>query len=377
MDYFLIAGEASGDLHASKLMCALRELDPEAHFAYMGGERMRAVGGRCVQPAEEMAYMGLVDVVKHYPEIRRGRDRVREALRSVRPDVVICVDYGTFCLRYILPFVRRELPETKIVYFIPPKVWAWKQWRVRQLRRDCDLVLCIFPFEIPFFRTHGLDRVTYVGNPTYEEVVAYLDREESPVEECPTIALLSGSRRSEVEMNLPIMLEAIAPVAERFRPVIAGVETLPDALYREIIDRSGVAAEVRYGETYRILRGAEAALVTSGTATLETSLLGTPQVVCYATRAGRMVNYVFDHLFSVPYISLVNLIAGREVVPELFGGRCRVLEIRTALLPLLSDTPERREMLEGYDEVRRHLATDDAPASRRAAEVVCALLERR
>lgn len=374
MKYFLIAGEASGDLHASKLMSALRAEDPEADFAFMGGEQMRQTGGRLVLPAEEMAYMGVVDVLSHYGQIRRGRDRVRRAIREYAPDVLICVDYGTFCMRYILPFVRKHLPETRIVYFIPPKVWAWKEYRVRQLRRDCDLILCIFPFEVPYFASKNVTTATYVGNPTHEEVkqfVASRGGESSDSGE-KYIALLCGSRTSEIKMNLPMMLESITPLGERYRVVVAGVKSVSKRLYSDIIDRSGLEVEVRYGETYEVLSHAYAALVTSGTATLETALLGTPQVVCYATRAGHFVNFVFDHFFKVPFISLVNLIAGREVVRELFGAKCRVKNIRDFLFPLLNDTPERRAMVEGYREVRHRLETE-APASVQAAKRIIAL----
>lgn len=356
-------------------MSALREIDSEADFAFMGGPEMRRVGGRCVLPTEEMAYMGIIDVVRHYPQIRRGRDVVREAIRSFRPDVVVCVDYGTFCMRYILPFVKSELPRTRIVYFIPPKVWAWKEFRVRQLRRDCDLIQCIFPFEIPYFRSKGVERVSYVGNPTYEQVMSYLSSQPDRVEEKKHIAVLCGSRVSEIRMNLPIMLQSIESVGRDYPVIIAGVRSVSAELYRELLEpfKDRLHIEVRYG-TYEILRGARAALVTSGTATLETALLGTPQVVCYATRAGRLVNLVFDHFFKIHFISLVNLIAGREVVPELFGAKCQVTSIRERLLPLLETSPERQQMIEGCEEVRRSLYTEE-PASMTAAREILALAQ--
>lgn len=375
MKYFLVAGEASGDLHGSGVMSALREIDSEADFAFMGGPKMRQVGGRCILAAEEMSYMGIIDVIRHYPQIKRGRDVVREAIRSFRPDVVICIDYGTFCMRYILPFVKSEIPATKIVYFIPPKVWAWKEFRVRQLRRDCDLIQCIFPFEIPYFRSKGVDRVSYVGNPTYEQVMSYRRSYPDQRSEGDHIAILCGSRVSEIKMNLPLMLRSIASLEQDYPVVIAGVRSISPELYSELIapymDRLQV--EVQYG-TYEILSRARAALVTSGTATLETALLGTPQVVCYATRAGHLVNFAFDHFFKIHFISLVNLIAGREVVPELFGAKCRVPSVREQLLPLLEKTTERQQMIEGYDEVRRSLYTEE-PASMTAAREVLALAQ--
>lgn len=375
MRYFIVAGEASGDLHGSGVMSALREIDSEADFTFMGGPEMRQVGGRCVLPAEEMAYMGIIDVVMHYPQIRRGRDVVREAIRSFRPDVVVCVDYGTFCMRYILPFVKSELPATKIVYFIPPKVWAWKEFRVRQLRRDCDLIQCIFPFEIPYFRSKGVDRVSYVGNPTYEQVMSYTHTRLDRCEDNGYIALLCGSRVSEIKMNLPLMLRAIESLDKKYSVIIAGVRSISPELYSELIApyKDRLEVDVRYG-TYDILCGARAALVTSGTATLETALLGTPQVVCYVTRAGHLVNFAFDHFFKIRFISLVNLIAGREVVPELFGAKCQVTSIRERLLPLLEKSPERQNMIEGYDEVRRALYTVES-ASMTAAREILALAQ--
>lgn len=332
---------------------------------------MRQVGGRCVLPAEDMSYMGIIDVVKHYPQIKRGRDVVREAIRSFHPDVVICIDYGTFCMRYILPFVKSELTESKIVYFIPPKVWAWKEYRVRQLRRDCDLIQCIFPFEIPYFHSKGVERVSYIGNPTYEQVMRYRRSYPDQRSEGDHVAILCGSRVSEIRMNLPLMLRSIASLEQDYPVVIAGVRSISPELYSELIApyRDRLQVEVRYG-TYEILSGARAALVTSGTATLETALLGTPQVVCYVTRAGRLVNFVFDHFFKIHFISLVNLIAGREVVPELFGAKCRVSSIRERLLPLLERTPERQQMIEGYDEVRRLLYTEESASMSAAREIL-------
>lgn len=368
MRYFFVAGEASGDLHASTVIEALSVLDNEADFAYMCGAKMRSLGGTCVVASEDLAFMGVLDVVKHMGVIRQAAKEVQQGLLQHQPDVVVCVDYAGFCFRYILPFVRQWLPQTKIVYYIPPKVWAWKKGRIKTLRSHTDLVLSILPFEIPFFRAHQLPQVEYVGNPSLEEVDAYLSRENQSSSE-DYIALLPGSRRSEVEQNLPTMLR----VAERCADMqikIARTPSLPIEVYGELGER----VELVTGDTYRVLRGAKAALVTSGTATLEAALLGTPQVVCYAHKAGRLANFVFERFFTTPYISLVNLIAGREVVQELYGGLFEEKKIEGALRPLLTDSSERSEMMRGYGEVRQKLQTE-VPSSEAAARAILNLLQ--
>lgn len=367
MKYFFVAGEASGDLHASTVMEALSVLDSDADFAYMGGAKMRALGGDCVVASESLAYMGVLDVVKNLGKIKEAAKEVQKGLLQHHPDVVVCVDYAGFCFRYILPFVRERLSNTKIAYYIPPKVWAWKKGRIKTLRSHTDLVLSIFPFEVPFFEEHHLPQVQYVGNPSLEEVEEYL-RISIPSEEPPYIALLPGSRRSEVEQNLPTMMK-VAMSFPDMRIKIAGTASVPRALYGAPNDR----VELVIGATYGVLRGAKAALVTSGTATLETALLGTPQVVCYAHRAGQLANFVFERFFTTPYISLVNLVAGREVVQELYGGLFREDKIWNGLSPLLSDSPQRREMLEGYREVREKLSTE-SPSSAETAQAIFNLI---
>lgn len=363
MRYFFVAGEASGDLHASTVMQALSALDVNADFAYMGGAKMRALGGDCVVASESLAYMGVLDVVKNITKIQQAASKVQEGLLCYRPDIVVCVDYAGFCFRYILPFVREKLSNTKIVYYIPPKVWAWKKGRIKTLRSHTDLVLSIFPFEIPFFRQHQLPQVRYVGNPSLEEVDEYL-RMAIPKEEQPYIALLPGSRRSEVTQNLPTMLR----VARSFPDMqikIAGTTALPTEVYGELEDRE----QLIIGDTYGVLRGARAALVTSGTATLETALIGTPQVVCYAHTAGKLANFVFERFFSTPFISLVNLVAEKEVVQELYGGLFQEDKIWGALSPLLSDGYQRAQMMEGYREVREKLQTE-SPSSTETAKAI-------
>lgn len=373
MNYFLVAGEASGDLHTSRLMKELRSLDPSASFTFMGGPRMREVGGECVIASEHLAFMGFVDVAKNIGTIREAGKALQTALINTRPDVVICTDYASFCFQYVLPFVRKQLPQTKIVYFIPPKVWAWKKGRIKRLRTDTDLILSIFSFEIPFFQQQQLDQVKYIGNPTLEQVQQFLNSYEAT--DCPPyIALLPGSRRSEVNQNLPTMLQ----VANSFPDLhikIAGTSSLPREVYAPLLE--GVKeVELVFDDTYRVVKGARAALVTSGTATLETALLGTPQVVCYAQRAGYLANFIFKHLFTTPYISLVNLVADEPVVQELFGGLFKEDKIWNALAPLTMEGEKRSKMLEQYQEIKEKLQTAQ-PSSRLAAEAILELARAR
>lgn len=365
MKYFFVVGEASGDVHAAAVMRELKLLDPEASFVYMGGPMMRAEGGDCILPSEDLAFMGIVDVVKNLKTIQRGADLVQQKLLEVQPDRVICVDYGSFCFRYVLPFVRKNLPNTSITYYIPPKVWAWKKGRIKTLRSHTDQVLTIFPFEVPYFEEHNLPQAKYVGNPTAEAVRRYLTDHPRLNPRYPSkyIAVLCGSRRSEIEENLPTMLR----VANSFPDhdvLIAMAPGVQRKLYEQIILGQGYARDIDErihlisGDTLGVARQANAALVTSGTATLETALMGCPQVVCYAVKGGGLANIVFNKFFTIPYISLVNLIAGYEVVHEMYGGLFEEEKIWNTLAPLLYDSPERQRMLEGYKVVSSRLRTD-------------------
>ncbi|MDO5036434.1 MAG: lipid-A-disaccharide synthase [Porphyromonas sp.] len=373
MKYFLVVGEASGDLHASNLMRAILQQDSSARFYFMGGPLMREVGGECVVRSEEMAYMGFIDVARNLSKIRAGAKKVQDKLLEVSPDVVICVDYAGFCFRYILPFVKRHLSQSKLVYYIPPKVWAWKKYRIKKLRTHTDLVLTIFPFEVDYFAKHNLPQAHYVGNPSMQSVEAYL-QEPHELETLPKpyIALLCGSRQSEIKQNLPTMLR-VAGRYPSFGRVIAAAPGVPESLYHQVMEGAGICATLVFNNTFSVVRSAQAALVTSGTATLETALLNTPQVVCYDVKAGSLANFVFKKFFTIPFISLVNLVAGREIVQELFGGLFREELVQEALAPLLHDTPERQEMLEGYKEVRTLLHSEAEPATVAAEYIINAI----
>lgn len=372
MKYYLIAGEASGDLHASNLMAALKEKDAAADFRFLGGDLMVGVGGHLVRHYREMAFMGVIPVLKNLKTILRNLKSCREDIRSYAPDVVILVDYPGFNLK-VAKFVKTEL-HLPVYYYISPKIWAWKKYRIHSIRRYVDRMFCILPFETDFYAGLGY-RVDYVGNPSVDSVANYRKGKEEkedtfPVEAGlapgrPVLALLAGSRRQEIKDNLPTMLEVGASFPE-YQMVIAGAPGIEPDYYRIYTD--GKPVKIVFGRTYPLLEHSALALVTSGTATLETALFRVPQVVCYYFWGGKLVNFIFRHFFTTPYISLVNLIAGREVVRELFGALFSAQRIREELERLAYQAPYRERMLEGYDEALAKLGNPGA--SVRAADLI-------
>lgn len=371
MKYFLIAGEASGDLHASNLMAALKEKDPEADFLFFGGDLMQAVGGTLVKHYREMAFMGFIPVLLNLRTILNNMKTCEEDIRRYQPDVVILIDYPGFNLK-IAKFVKTVL-HLPVYYYISPKIWAWKQYRIKDFRRYVDRMFCILPFETEFFYKLNYS-VDYVGNPSVDSVAQYKEKQaalpdtfmaDEGLPDKPILALLAGSRRQEIKDNLPTMLEVAASYPD-YQPVIAGAPGLEPAYYKQYIGNH--PARIVFGKTYDLLQHSRAALVTSGTATLETSLFRVPQVVCYYTPAGRLASFIFRNFFHTKYISLVNLIAGREVVQELFGARFSTRQIHDELGRILNDPAYRNQMLSGYDEVIRLLGKPGA--SRRTAELI-------
>lgn len=377
MKYYLIAGEASGDLHASRLMQALKEIDREAEFRYFGGDEMKAQGGTCVKHYRELAYMGFIPVLLHLGTILKNMSLCKRDIAGWHPDVVILVDYPGFNLN-IAKFVRSKTA-IPVYYYISPKIWAWKEWRIRNIKRDVKELFSILPFEVPFYEKRHHFPIHYVGNPTVQEVVEFQNRYHQGFDDfCqangldatkPVIALLAGSRKQEIKDNLPAMIEA----AERFEDyqlVVAGAPAIEDAYYRKWIEGTGV--KLVKNQTYPLLSHATAALVTSGTATLETALLGVPQVVCYETPLPHLIRFAFRHLIHVKYISLVNLIADREVVPEMLADRFTVDGIASELRKILPGHEQRERMLKDYQEVRRRLGNRIAPQY--AADLMFAML---
>lgn len=371
MKYFLIAGEASGDLHASNLMAALKEKDPEADFRFFGGDLMQAVGGTLVKHYKEMAFMGFIPVLLNLRTILNNMKTCQEDIRKYQPDVVILIDYPGFNLK-IAKFVKTVL-HLPVYYYISPKIWAWKQYRIKDFRRYVDRMFCILPFETEFFRKLDYS-VDYVGNPSVDSVAQYKEKQanrpdtfmaDEGLPDKPILALLAGSRRQEIKDNLPTMLEVAAAYPD-YQPVIAGAPGLEPEYYKQYIGNH--PAKIIFGKTYDLLQHSGAALVTSGTATLETSLFRVPQVVCYYVVAGPLASFIFRNFFHTKYISLVNLIAGREVVQELFGARFSYQQIHDELGKILHDTAYRQQMLDGYDEIIRILGKPGA--SQRTATLI-------
>lgn len=368
MRYYLIVGETSGDLHAAHLMQSLRKCDAEADFRFFGGDNMIAVGGTCVKHCRELAYMGFVPVLLHLRTIFRNMGLCKRDIIAWQPDVVILVDYAGFNLS-IARFLRRKT-SIPVYYYIAPKIWAWKEYRIKNIKRDVEELFSILPFEVPFFEGKHHYPINYVGNPTADEVRSFLAsyNETTPQflarhgidtnnEERPIIALLPGSRRQEIKDNLPTMLRACAPLSDQYHIIIAGAP----AIEREYYERFVKGVCILHSSTYPLLSHATAALVTSGTATLETALFNVPQVVCYKTPLPRLIRFAFNHVIKVPFISLVNLIANREIVPELLADRFSEENIRCCLADILPGGKTRQTMLDGYTDVRQQLGDTVAP----------------
>ena len=380
MKYYLIVGEASGDLHASRLMHSLKNIDEFAEFRFFGGDLMAAEGGTRVKHYKELAYMGFVPVLLHLRTIFANMKKCKEDIVKWRPDVVILVDYPGFNLT-IAKFLKKKT-NIPAYYYISPKIWAWKEWRIRSIKRDIAELFSILPFEVPFFEKKHRYPIHYVGNPTAEEVNGFrASYQQTTLEFCeennldkhrPIIALLAGSRLQEIKDNLPAMIE----VAERFEDyqmVLAGAPSIEDAYYEKFL--KGTPVKMVRNKTYPLLTHATAALVTSGTATLETALFEVPQVVCYETPLPRLVRFAFKHVMSCKYISLVNLIADKEVVQEMFADRFKVDAIADQLYQILPGKEGRERMLAEYREVRERLGNQVAPDE--AAAIMYDLLVKR
>ena len=366
MKYYLIVGEASGDLHASRLMLSLKKEDPHAEFRFFGGDLMSAVGGTRVRHYRELAYMGFVPVLLHLRTILGNMKMCKRDIVEWGPDVVILVDYPGFNLG-IAKYVRAHT-RIPVYYYISPKIWAWKEWRIKSIRRDVSEMFSILPFEVDFYEDKHHYPIHYVGNPTAEEVAEFKESHGETFDEfCrdnaldtrPIIALLAGSRRQEVKDNLPAMIEAASAFADRYQLVLAKAPSLDDDYYAPFLEGKDVKAVG--GKTYDLLAHSTAALVTSGTATLETALFGVPQTVCYKTPVPRLIRFAFNHVIKVPFISLVNLIAGREVVSELFAERFTVSQIREDLRWVLPGGSRPEARLDGYAAVAERLGHTSAP----------------
>ena len=377
MKYYLIVGEASGDLHASNLMRALKELDTEASFRFFGGDLMSEVGGTRVKHYKELAYMGFIPVLLHLRTIFKNMDLCKKDIVDWNPDVVILVDYPGFNLK-IAEYIKKHT-DIPIYYYISPKIWAWKEYRIKNIKRDVDELFSILPFEVDFFKGHQYP-IHYVGNPCVDAVDAYQKNHaesfgefvaSNSLSDKPIIALLAGSRKQEIKDNLPMMLEAALPFVDKYQLVLAGAPGIDPAYYQQYVG-STVPVKIIFGQTYRLLQQAKAALVTSGTATLETALFRVPQTVCYYTPVGKLISFLRRHILKVKYISLVNLVANKEVVRELVADTMTVANVRSELNALLNDETYRGQMLKEYDRMIKILGP--AGASHQAASKMIELL---
>ena len=377
--YYLIVGEASGDLHASHLMQSLKQRDEHAEFRFFGGDLMAAVGGTRVKHYRELAYMGFVPVLLHLRTILKNMKMCKQDILQWQPDVLILVDYPGFNLD-IAKFVHSQKlkansQKPKVFYYISPKIWAWKEYRIKNIQRDVDELFSILPFEVDFFEKKHHYPIHYVGNPTACEVREYLKNcERSEFSEHsgkPVIALLAGSRKQEIKDNLPAMIESTRHLAGQYDVVLAGAPSIESDYYDQFLQDTHVRLVMN--KTYALLSQATAALVTSGTATLETCMFRVPQVVCYETPIPRVIAFLRKHLIKVRYISLVNLIADREVVPELVADTFSVENIRHELEMILPGGSKRQQMLNDYEEVHRRLGDSRAPDQ--AAEIMIQCLK--
>lgn len=372
MKYYIVAGEASGDLHASNLMKSLKKLDQNAEFRFFGGDLMKSVGGTLVKHYRELAFMGIIPVILNSRTILRNLSLCKKDIKQYNPDVVILVDYPGFNLN-IAKYVKSNL-NIPVHYYISPKVWAWKEYRVKSFKKYVDEMLCILPFEVEFFAKHNY-KVHYVGNPTVDAISEREYKDESFTDfikdnnlpNKPIIALLAGSRKQEIKGNINTMMEAVKGYSEGYQFIVAGAPGIDNNFYKDNI-HSKAEVTVLTGQTYRILAQSDAALVTSGTATLEAALLNAPQVVCYRMPAPKLSQWGFKNILHIPYISLVNLICNFEVVKELFAASFTVDNIRTELKQILHVQNYKNNMLNNYEEMRQILGKPGA--SDNAASII-------
>lgn len=359
MTYFVLAGEASGDMHAARLIEELRKKNPQACFVGMGGDKMRQAGCQLIQHYREMAYMGFVAVIRNLGKIRHNFDLAYDALKREKPDAVILIDYPSFNLK-IAQWVRKNLPGTRIYYYIPPKIWAWKTWRVHRIATLSDKILGIFPFEPEWYRKYGYE-CAYVGNPTMDAIRTYRESHHS-AERQDIIAILPGSRRSEVEHCLGKMVEA-ASRYPNYRIEVAKAPGLEPEVYAPYLNGATLVEG-----TYDLLGRAKAAIVNSGTATLETALMDCPQVTVYHIALGRLAGLVRPFVFKTPWFTLVNIIPQKTVAQELLAYLFTVENVANELGRLLEDEEYRHAMLNDYASIRDLLGNQ--PAAMRAAEMI-------
>ena len=362
MKFFLIVGEASGDLHASNLMKALRAKDPQATFVGLGGDMMRAEGCDIRVDYRDMAYMGFVAVLQNLNKIKHNFRIAKQALLEQKPDVLILIDYPSFNLE-MAKFCKRHLPQTRVIYYIPPKIWAWKKWRVHSIAKYCDEILGIFPFEPAFYAQFGY-KCHYVGNPTADSIRTFNTTLHHTTQHyttlpntTPIIALLPGSRRSEISHCLPTMLEAAREVASgSYQIIVVAAPGIDDSFYQPYLK-----SEALTRTPYATLAQARAAVVNSGTATLETALIGCPQTAVYYVAGSKYLEKILRPIiFSIPHFTLVNIIPEQEIIQELIASKFTKENVAHELERLLNNERYRQTMLSNYTPLWSILGTQSA-----------------
>lgn len=377
MKYYLIAGEASGDLHASNLMKAIKDIDKDAEFRFLGGDLMGEVGGERVKHYRELAYMGFIPVLMHLRTIFRNMTLCKKDIVSWKPDALILVDYPGFNMS-VAKYIHSNT-KIPVYYYISPKIWAWKEYRIKNIKRYIDELFSILPFEIDFFEKKHDYKINYVGNPCVDAVDTYLKEngttkelftEQNNLTNKPIVALLAGSRKQEITANLPLMLEAMQTFPD-YQPVIAGAPGIEKEFYEPYMNNG---AKILFGKTYDLLSNAHAALVTSGTATLETALFNVPQIVCYAMPMAKIYSWLKKHFLKVKFVSLVNLITNRESVRELIASEMTIENLKTELNGILPANGQKRvAILNEYSHMKDILGKPGA--SVRAAEKIVSILK--
>ncbi len=350
MTYFIIAGEASGDLHAARLIKAIKQITPEATFIGMGGDLMEAEGCTLIQHYKNMAFMGIVNVVMNLGKINENINLCRRKIIEIKPDAIILTDYPGFNLR-IARWVKKSLPHIPIHYYIAPKLWAWKSWRIKTIKRYVDHMYTIFPFETEYFKNKGYD-VTYVGNPCADAINDWKDsalpldqfKAKHKLDHRPIIALLAGSRKQEIKGCLKIMskMQSIYP---DYQFVISGAPGIDSSYYHTVCDTQ---LPIITADTYNLIYNSHAAVVNSGTATLETALIGTPQVVVYHVFGGILASFVRKLLLHIPHVSLVNLIAEKEAVCELIAHQFTEKNLQRELEQIVNNPTTRNRIIGEY-----------------------------
>ncbi|WP_346859499.1 lipid-A-disaccharide synthase [uncultured Draconibacterium sp.] len=375
MKYYIIAGEASGDLHGSNLMKELKIADAAAEFRFFGGDLMQQVGGKLVKHYREMAFMGFLNVMLNIRTIKRNMNFCKQDLLAYKPDVLILIDYAGFNLR-IAEFAKQN--NIKVYYYISPKLWAWKEYRVKKIRAFVDEMFTIFPFETAFFKKHGV-AVNYVGNPLFDSIGEFKKTAKSKAEflkehrldERPIIALLAGSRVQEIKYILSVMRDAVAERNE-YQLVLPGVNSVDKKLYEQILKGSEI--KLLFNATYDVLNHAHTALVTSGTASLETALFNVPQTVLYKMEGGRVMDFIARRLVKIPWASLPNIILQKFAIQEYIQLEMTVENVSAELDKLLNDEKYRHQIFDDYKKMNELMG--EPGCSKRAAEKMVELLKR-